>query len=821
MTITINDIRLLASERLTDDADGGGFMTANAILDGVENNLFPDISEIDRAQGAVDYRKAYGAVLADNADVYYGAHVIIDVIPGDEAVSALLVPSTGVAELRSELIARLNSEALGDTDGGQAFRGTKAIQTIASTGERTVKLDGLTLPLIPTSNLGAAASGPIVADNDAVTTGRCLVAAGTASATSNGFDLNFYNYAISGSVSGTVTAIGVGEVAVEDAGDTSFPNYLIFDSGDIVPDTFQRDQDFPGDIAYHWAGHNITAADVTYTAGLAVHLPRNSYEFVFTVGMGVTQFVTLPYQSERGSERIEWTGEDGTEYSCQNYGGEVFTVESDFNINANINRSTRVMTMVFKKKPKIGTTVRIYYCRKGYAQSLPIASLDGGVFSVNALEVDTTSGWTLRSATFLTDEPGRYELQEDGNIYSGSSIVGSYDATTRRLLMIVPDGTTVTEWHAVEVNNAIPVTTITDAPLPPFMDPETVTVTGDKAAGGTFTSTADSTGAFSDAFVTGVYVASTGKLSLTFAAAVKLQTLAYEGDVLEYTPVSQAVAGVNPDLFPTNGEVVAFRQGNVLVVHNTQDMAPQTVANAQVVNTGRTRIAEARVFGNDGVEITTGFTYSRTAGTVTFSNVSGYSQPVTIRHRVEDMSVIIAATPDGLLSLSKPLTHTYAADTSYASTALVIDDLQGRSHPGFAQTTWTGVWSDTVNGTPPLADYNEVTNPIVVSNKGGITERWVCIFTNTNTFRVIGEQVGEIAVGTTSTTCAPNNPATGAPYFTINPAGWGSGWATGNVYRFNTDGGSAPFWTIRSIAPSDPFDGQDRIAVALRGSINA
>ncbi len=819
MTITINDIRLLASERLTDDADGGGFMTATAILDGVENNLFPDISEIDRAQGAVDYRKAYGAVLADNADVYYGAHVIIDVIPGDEAVSALLVPSTGVAELRSDLLTRLNSEALGDPDGGPSFRGTKHVQVLANTGTRTVKLDGLSIPLIPTSNLGAAASGPIVADDNSVTTGRCLVPAGTASALSDGINLNFHNYAIPGTVSGTVVALGDTK-DIADTGDGSYPVYLTFD-GEVAIDTFHRDQTFPGDTAYHWAGHNITSASVTYTAGLEVHLPRNSYEFVFTVGMGVTQFVTLPYQSERGSERIEWTGENGTEYSCQNYGSENFTVEADFNINANINRDSRVLTIVFKKKPKIGSTVRIYYVRKGYAQVLPIAALGGGVFSGNALEVNSTTGWTLRTATFATNEPGRYELREDGNIYSGSSIVGSYDAATHRLLMIVADGTTVTEWHAVEVSNAIPVTTITDAPLPPFMDPETVTITGEKAAGGTFTATADSTGAFSDSFVIGVYVASTGKLSLTFAAAVKLQTLAYEGDVLEYTPVSQAVAGVDPDRFPTNGEVVAFRKGNVLVVHNTQDLAPQTVANAQVVNTGRTRIAEAHVFGNDGVEITAGFSYSRPAGTVTFSNVSGYSQPVTIRHRVEDMSIIIDATPDGLLSLSKPLTHTYPAGTSYASTALVIDDLQGRSHPGFAQSTWTGVWSDTVNGTPPLADFNEVTNPIVVSNKGGITERWVCIFTNTNSFRVIGEQVGEIAVGTTSTTCAPINPATGAPYFTINPAGWGSGWATGNVYRFNTDGGSAPFWTIRSIAPSDPFDGQDRIAVALRGSINA
>src|SRR5512139_3645633 len=108
MTISKNDVKLLASERLTDDADGGGRMTAIPVTDGVENNLFPDISDLDRAQGAVDYRKVYAAVLTNTSEVYYGANVLLDQIASDPAVHGLVVAATGLSEDRADLIARLN-----------------------------------------------------------------------------------------------------------------------------------------------------------------------------------------------------------------------------------------------------------------------------------------------------------------------------------------------------------------------------------------------------------------------------------------------------------------------------------------------------------------------------------------------------------------------------------------------------------------------------------------------------------------------------------------------------------------------------------------
>jgi hypothetical protein len=57
---------------------------------------------------------------------------------------------------------------------------------------------------------------------------------------------------------------------------------------------------------------------------------------------------------------------------------------------------------------------------------------------------------------------------------------------------------------------------------------------------------------------------------------------------------------------------------------------------------------------------------------------------------------------------------------------------------------------------------------------------------------VIGEHVGVIATGDINSVCSPLNPATGKPYFTIDPLGWGSGWAVGNILRINTVGAIYP-----------------------------
>lgn len=90
MTIKSGDVKLLKSQVLLDTSDGGGAMTSNEVVDGLSNNLFPDISELDRTYGRVALRKSFAAITTTDTDSYFGAHAIISKTPADPRVSVSL-----------------------------------------------------------------------------------------------------------------------------------------------------------------------------------------------------------------------------------------------------------------------------------------------------------------------------------------------------------------------------------------------------------------------------------------------------------------------------------------------------------------------------------------------------------------------------------------------------------------------------------------------------------------------------------------------------------------------------------------------------------
>ncbi len=109
MSIQKTDIKLMASQRLTDYYDGGGQMTGTEISDGVVNNLFPDISRLDRVYGRVSLRKAFPAVMTDNTDMYYGCHVIITDPPDDDNVHTTLFTREDFYDQRDDAKDRIES----------------------------------------------------------------------------------------------------------------------------------------------------------------------------------------------------------------------------------------------------------------------------------------------------------------------------------------------------------------------------------------------------------------------------------------------------------------------------------------------------------------------------------------------------------------------------------------------------------------------------------------------------------------------------------------------------------------------------------------
>jgi hypothetical protein len=243
------------------------------------------------------------------------------------------------------------------------------------------------------------------------------------------------------------------------------------------------------------------------------------------------------------------------------------------------------------------------------------------------------------------------------------------------------------------------------------------------------------------------------------------------------------------------------------------------VSNGQTVNCARTRLSRVRVIGNDGLVIDAGYSADLDAGTVTFSNVTGYSQPVTVEHRIEDMMMVRDAQINGQVTFTRPVTHNYPLG-SYLSSALVAGDVFSRVSRVFDQQTWSNNWSDDVIGSAASGTFDDVTAPITVTNLGALTERWAVVFTSNTSFNVIGEHVGQIATGNTGSNCAPTNPGTAQPYFTIPAAGWGSGWVAGNVLRFNTVGAQVPVWVVRSILAGPETVTDDNFTLLVRGDVD-
>lgn len=109
MAILAGDIKLVASQVMSDIDEGGGGPTSTVIVDGASNSLFPDISELDRAGGRVNLRKVFANVQTNNADTYLGSNVIVADGPDDPNVSVTIFKATGTFDQRTDAQNRMES----------------------------------------------------------------------------------------------------------------------------------------------------------------------------------------------------------------------------------------------------------------------------------------------------------------------------------------------------------------------------------------------------------------------------------------------------------------------------------------------------------------------------------------------------------------------------------------------------------------------------------------------------------------------------------------------------------------------------------------
>lgn len=109
MAILKGDIKFVKSSVMDDVPEGGGAPTGNVVVDGQSNEIFSDISELDRAGGNVSLRKIFVAVETDNTDTYLDANIIVAEPPQDPNVSVTLFSTAQTFDTRDSARERVEA----------------------------------------------------------------------------------------------------------------------------------------------------------------------------------------------------------------------------------------------------------------------------------------------------------------------------------------------------------------------------------------------------------------------------------------------------------------------------------------------------------------------------------------------------------------------------------------------------------------------------------------------------------------------------------------------------------------------------------------
>lgn len=304
------------------------------------------------------------------------------------------------------------------------------------------------------------------------------------------------------------------------------------------------------------------------------------------------------------------------------------------------------------------------------------------------------------------------------------------------------------------------------------------------------------------------------------ASSVRYNAVAYT-----YIPLDSEILGLSATRLPLDGRVPIFRVGDIGIVSASKSFELPDEVAGKVYDLPDQRISWAEIKDADGIKIPFDmYVVDYDYGKLTLSGdfaLNNLSAPLALHYRYQDMLLIRDVQINGQLTFTKPLTHNYDYEDTVVGSALVIDDMQSRYTGKFVQETWNSIWNDQPSEGAISANYNDALYPIEVTNKGAIQERWALVFISDTNFRIVGETTGQLAgTGSTNADCTPINPVTNSPYFVVKKEGWGAGWTSGNVLRFNTIAAMFPVWVIRTVKQSEPTVLSDEFQIMLRGDID-
>ena len=370
--------------------------------------------------------------------------------------------------------------------------------------------------------------------------------------------------------------------------------------------------------------------------------------------------------------------------------------------------------------------------------------------------------------------------------------------------------------------------------------PESFQISVTDGEGNIITDTADNDGLLSGASLNGHIDYQTGVYTVDFTTdpqddtgdsdvPVFANTGRYNAVLYSFLPLDAELIGLDPVRLPSDGRVPIYREGDVIVLSHTEETDAGTPTAGQQVTLARDHQAHIEVVDSAGLKLDpVQYTANKLTGTVTFADpltletegAITLTPPLTIKDRVEHMSVINDVQINGTLSFIAPLAHEFPAEETVVSSALVWGDINSRVFNFFKQKTWNSSspnWGPDRVGDDTSANYNLVDNPIEYANNGAITEKWALVFTSSTAFNIVGQTLGIIGTGNTSVDVAPVNPNTGNPYFVMRAAGFGSGWASGNAIRFDTEGCLAPMWICRTVLSGQAEVADDKFTIQIRG----
>lgn len=109
MPIKSDDLGIYKSAVMADVPEGGGGATGTQVVDGVSNNIFPDVSDDNRAGGAFHLRKLFGKAATDDQDMLLGSGWVVLKPPTDPAVDVTVFETDDWFDERTDAITLVES----------------------------------------------------------------------------------------------------------------------------------------------------------------------------------------------------------------------------------------------------------------------------------------------------------------------------------------------------------------------------------------------------------------------------------------------------------------------------------------------------------------------------------------------------------------------------------------------------------------------------------------------------------------------------------------------------------------------------------------